>query len=120
LGKKVIAAALRQVGEEVHVHDDYFFPDQRDETWLREVGRRGWVVLTKDSRIRYRGPELAALQRARVRAFVLTSGDLQGTEMAEIFVRALPAIKRFVAKNAPPFIARVTKSGAVSPLFSGG
>jgi hypothetical protein len=77
------------------------------------------VVLTKDSRIRYRGPELAALQRARVRTFVLTSGDLQGTEMAEIFVRALPAIKRFVAKNVPPFIARITKNGAVSALFSG-
>lgn len=115
----MIAAALRQVGEEVHVHDDHFSPDERDEKWLREVGRKGWIVLTKDTRVRYRGPELAALQKAGVGAFVLTSGDLQGSEMAEAFVRALPAIKRFVAKNSPPFIARVTRSGAVSMLLSG-
>lgn len=67
--------------------------------WLQEVGRRGWIVLTKDHRIRYRGPELAALQQAQVRAFVLTGGDLQGAEMGQIFVRALAAIKRFVRKT---------------------
>ena len=120
LGRKIIAAALRQAGADVRIHDDHFPPDERDEKWLREVGRRGWVVLTKDSRIRYRGPEVTALQRARVRAFVLTRGDLQGAELAEIFVRALPTIERFVAKNPPPFIARIGRDGTVSMLFGDG
>lgn len=84
--------------------------------WLQEVGRRGWIVLTKDHRIHYRGPELAALQQAKVRAFVLTGGDLQGAEMGQIFVNALPAIKRFVRKNPPPFIAKVTRTAKVSLL----
>ncbi|MGH8068644.1 MAG: hypothetical protein ACRERE_26115 [Candidatus Entotheonellia bacterium] len=32
---------------EVHVHDDHFSPNARDEEWLSEVGRRQWVVLTR-------------------------------------------------------------------------
>lgn len=108
---------MREAGVEVHVHDDYFRPDARDEEWLSEVGRRGWIVLTKDKMIRYRGPELAALRRARVSAFVLTGGDLQGQEMARIFVQSLPKIMRFVKKNSPPFIAKITKSGTVSMVL---
>lgn len=119
MGKKKVAAALRHVGVEVHVHDDYFALNARDEDWLQEIGRRGWIVLTKDHRIRYREPELAALMKAQVRAFVLTGGDLQGGEMAQIFVNALPAIKRFATKYSPPFIAKVTRGGSVSMLFTG-
>ena len=119
LGKKEIAAALRQANIEVQVHDDHFPPDARDEDWLSEVGRRGWIVLTKDARIRYRTSELAALVRARVSAFVLTSGNLCGAEMAEIFIKALPTMCRFAARYSPPFIAKITKNGSVSMLVGG-
>jgi hypothetical protein len=49
LGKKRVAIALRNAGAIVHLHDDYFSPDARDEEWLSVVGEHGWVVLTKDS-----------------------------------------------------------------------
>ncbi|HWQ69948.1 MAG TPA: hypothetical protein VN494_08345 [Patescibacteria group bacterium] len=117
LGKNRIASALRQAGVEVHVHDDDFSPDARDEEWLQEVGQRGWVVFTKDRKIRYRSPELAAIIRANVRTFVLTGGNLQGEEMGRTFVKALPAIRRFVSRNPPPFVATVTRSGSVSIVF---
>jgi predicted nuclease of predicted toxin-antitoxin system len=118
LGKKIVADALRQAGGDVRVPDDYFSPNARDEEWLSEVGRRQWVVLTKDTRIRYREIERMALMNARVRAFVLTAKNLQGSEMANIFVTALPAIQRFATKHTPPFIAQITRSGRVSMLVS--
>ena len=59
-----------------------------------------------------------ALMNARVRAFVLTAKNLQGAEMANIFVTALPAIQRFATKHTPPFIAKITRSGRVSMLVS--
>ncbi len=102
----------------VEIHDDHFPPAAADEDWLLEVGRRGWVVLTKDSRIRYRAPALAAIRASAVRLFVLTAGDLQGSEMAAIFVKALGRITRVAASHPPPFIARVSKAGAVSVLLS--
>jgi hypothetical protein len=46
-------------------------PGDGAEECLPEVGRRGWVVLTRDRRMRYRAHERAALMQAGVRAFVL-------------------------------------------------
>ena len=116
LGRKIVAQALRQVGETVEIHDDHFAPDAKDEVWLVEVGSRDWIVLTKDDRIRYRVTERTALASARVRAFVLTSTQLQGSEMAAAFVKALPRIKRLIASRAPPLLGRVSRNGKVSLL----
>jgi hypothetical protein len=68
------------MGETVEIHDDHFLPDAKDEDWLLEAGRRSWIVLTKDDRIRYRVTERTTIASAKVRAFVLTSTRLQGLE----------------------------------------
>jgi hypothetical protein len=102
----------------VQIHDDHFRQGAEDVEWLPEVGQRRWIVLTKDTQIRYRTPERIALMQAGVRAFVLTAGNLSAREMADIFVQALPAIRRFVANHQPPFIAKVTRSGAVSMIIN--
>ena len=104
-------------GAEVHTHDAHFAQDARDEEWLADVGRRGWAVITKDTRIRYRQTELAALVAGGVRAFVLTRGDLSGPEMAAILVKALPHLVRFSARYEPPFIARIAASGRVQMIY---
>ncbi len=103
----------------MRLHDQYFAADARDQDWLKEVGKKGWLVLTKDKRIRHRTIERRALMKGKVGAFVLTAGNLHGDEMAEIFVKALRAISRFMARNSPPFIARVTRGGSVTMLFRG-
>jgi len=90
---------LWDVGATVEIHDDHFPPDAKDEVWLTEVGCRGWVVLTKDDRIRYRITERTAFASAKVKAFVLTSRQLQGSEMAKAFVIALPRIKGDLSQN---------------------
>lgn len=112
-----MAIALRETGAILHIHDDHFPPDAKDEDWLTEAGRRGWIVLTKDHRIRYRHVERLALIKAGVAAFILTSGDLQGEEMAQVFVKALPRINRFLQQQKKPFIAKIAKDGSVAMLF---
>ena len=49
------------------------------------AGSRGWIVLTKDERIRYRPNERRALLRSGVRAFILTGRNSQA-KMGEVFV----------------------------------
>jgi predicted nuclease of predicted toxin-antitoxin system len=120
LGKFTIATALRAQGVEVHTHDAHFPQDARDEEWLAEVGQRGWVVITKDARIRYRQTELAAVVAGGVKAFVLTRGDLSGAEMAAILERALPRMARFSNRHQAPFIARIAISGKVQILYKPG
>jgi predicted nuclease of predicted toxin-antitoxin system len=81
--------------------------------WLSAVGANGWVVLTKDKHIRTRRNELAALLNAGVAAFVLTSGNITGEQMAAAFIVAIPRMLRLLQSTARPFIARVTTAGAV-------
>jgi predicted nuclease of predicted toxin-antitoxin system len=113
LGRYIIPNAIRAAGETVRVHDEVFEAGTPDTVWLHQAGKEGWVVLTKDSKIRYRSNETEALFAAKVRAFVLVSSNLPGSEIAKIFVAALPAIKRHCRKHPPPFIAHVYRSGEV-------
>ena len=67
LGRKIIPGALRDAGEEVRIHDEHFPQDAKDEVWLAEAGKQGWVVLTKDKNIRYgRTPSVACRQSPRL------------------------------------------------------
>ncbi len=119
LGRKIIPGALREAGAEVRVHDEHFPQDTRDEVWLGDVGKRGWVVLTKDKHIRYRAVELHALRAANVLAFVLAArGDLSGVEVGQIFVKALPAMKKLCETTSPPFIALVSRDSKVTLIKS--
>ena len=51
--------------------------------------------------------------RGGARAFILPSGNMSGDEMASAIVKALPKIQKFVARNSPPFTARISKAGEV-------
>ncbi|MGH7991598.1 MAG: hypothetical protein ACREDS_15585 [Limisphaerales bacterium] len=50
LGRKIIPDTLRNAGEEVCVHDELFAQNAKDEVWLAEAGKQGWIVLTKDKK----------------------------------------------------------------------
>lgn len=113
LGRVTIAEALRNAGSSVEIHDAHFVQDAKDTDWLGEVGRRGWVVLTKDHHIRTRQNELIALLSAGVAAFVLTAGDLSGPEMANAFVRAMPKMNRMLIGQKKPFIAAFRHMGSL-------
>lgn len=117
LGKQIIASALRGAGYAVEVHDDRFPPDAADHVWLSEVSRNGWVVLTKDKRIRYRAPELAAVSATKARVFTLTAGSIQAAEMAQIFILAMPKIQAFVASKRPPYIVTISRSGLLAQVY---
>jgi hypothetical protein len=70
--------------------------------------------------VRYRKTEIAALLAAKVRAFVLTSGNLRADEMAEAFVKALPRMERLLKKMRGAFVAGVTRSGSTQLLLDPG
>ena len=94
----------------VEVQADHFAPDGPDEEWPGAVGKHGWIVLTKDERIRYRPNERRTFLRSGVRAFILTSRNLTGEEMGKVFVKALGKMKKLVDKQRGSFIATVSRT----------
>lgn len=103
----------------MEAHDDHFAPDAPDDVWLREVGKRGWIVVTKDKAIRHRANELEALKAAQVPAFVVTAKGLTGGEIGAMLAKARQKLERFVIGNPRPFIASVTPSGRIKMLWRG-
>jgi hypothetical protein len=77
------------------------------------MGAKQWIVLTADSRIRYRGIETEALMGAGVRCFVLVGLAAGHPQLAKNLVQALPRIERFLRKHRGAFIAKVYRDGVV-------
>ena len=90
IGRYVVADALRVAGARVEVHIDHFAQSAPDVEWIPEVGRRNWVLITKDQNIRCNPLERAAYQTARLRGFVVTGVDMGGADAGAI-TGTLPA-----------------------------
>ena len=105
LGKQ-FPAILRTAGILVEAHSDHFAHDTPDDEWLPEVGRRGWVVLTHDQRIRYKSNERDAVMSNGVAMFVLI-GTIPHPSLAHGFVATHSRVAAFLTRHSPPFIARI-------------
>ena len=116
LGGKLIARRLRELGAQIEILADHFPTETPDIEWLKAVGEKGWIVLSKDGRIRRDTVERAALKSAGVRAFFLTQQGLTGDEMAEIFANALPKMVRLAHSQLAPFIYTLSRGGKFSPI----
>lgn len=101
---KISAHRLREQGHVVHRIAEHYPNDAQqiaDEDWISEGCRLGWVLLTKDRRIRYRAQELAALQDGFL--FCLSDGNANLDTISETWSLAMPAIHRAVARRAAGF-----------------
>jgi hypothetical protein len=114
---RAIGRRLTSEGLRVELHDDHFPQGTPDAVWLAEVGKRGWIVLTKDTRIRHRPTEKQALLGAGVRAFAFTSGSLSGAQMGDAIVKALPMMMALLASRPTAFVARITAMSDVAILL---
>ena len=114
-----LGRALNGAGIDFVAHRDRFVHDTPDEVWLTAAADTGWLVVTRDSRIRYRANELAAMQRARLHVFVLTQGSLTGAETGSVVVRCHSAMLRQAAAVAAPAFFSLTRAGEVHRLKGG-
>ena len=117
IGRFVVADALRAAGAHVEVHIDHFEQNAPDTQWIPEVGRRRWVLITKDQNIRRNPLERHAYEAAQLRGFVVTGKDMSGPELAELLVRCLPGMARRVLGRRGPMLFSISRSGVFSKLI---
>jgi len=92
------AAIMRAAAWTVHLITEAY-PDAElvsDEVWIAHAAARGWVLLSRDARIRYRGPALAARHRSQIYYLgahtTLAAGAIR--DVAAGFLAAGPVICR--------------------------
>jgi hypothetical protein len=113
--------ALRNAGARVEMfHDHFTKPVPPDHVWLADIGRRGWCVLGRDKAQRYDKLEKEAIRSAGVARFCLVGKRLGKTALADAYRRALPRMRKFVAKYRPPYFAKVYRDGAVKMVANWG
>jgi hypothetical protein len=114
LGRRQFPDLLRAAGLRLRTLSEvYGIPadeDIADVDWLEHAGTRGWVVLMKDEKIRYRPAERQALVSHKVMAFCLTSGNLRARQMAELYLASIEAIAA-ASREPDPFLYAVSSHG---------
>lgn len=94
------------------LHTSFYRPSTPDKEWLPRVGREGWVLITTDDSMQYRGAEKAAIMAYKVRSFVFKP-RMDGRGIARFLVRMMPAMRRFCGLHGRPFIGSLLESGTI-------
>lgn len=108
LGRLRVPARLRASGlRVVTLAEHYGIPADEavpDNAWLRLTAQRGWIAFTKDRRIRTR--EGRFIRQFGARCFCVDpSAGLDADEVADRFLRSLPAIVSACAETGPLYYA---------------
>lgn len=101
---RTTAAKLADRGWAVHLVNDAFpydAQDTPDEAWITYGFTRGWALLSKDRRIRYRTHELVALVPGGV-LFCLSNGNLTIDTQVQWFDSSRKSIES-AANRGPGF-----------------
>ena len=106
--------AFKLLGLDVIAHDDQFEQTATDDMWLTVAGEHGWLVITKDDRIRRNEAERAALIGYNVGCFVLSQRNATRWQMAQTLMRAWEAIEQIATTEQRPFLYAVHPDGSLS------
>ena len=117
IGRYLVADALREAGASVEVHIDNFSQSATDLEWIPEIGRRGWVLITRDANIRRNLLERAAYEHAELRGFVVTGKDMGGPELAALLVRSLRSMTNRAAGRPGPLLFTISRGGVFTKLI---
>lgn len=105
------ADILAEAGLTVERHRNHFSHDCPDDVWLAGVGKKGWIAITHNSRIRYTPNELRAVVEHSV-ALLVVVGKAKYADLACSFVNSRHRIDAFIARHDPPYIAKVYRGSA--------
>jgi hypothetical protein len=115
-GETIPQALISSSGYPCQRHRDNFPLDARDVDWLPTVGRRGWILVTKDWRMLQRPLEREAILAANVRAFIFRERNLRGEIMAQIIRVAMPRMLGAIDRYEAPFVFSLERDGTIQAL----
>jgi hypothetical protein len=88
----------------------------RDEEWLTTAGGKGWIVLSRDQRVRHRTLEIQSLTEAKVGAFVLAAGQATAQATAAAILSKLKKILNISRSERKRFLYTLGITGALAKI----
>ncbi|WP_425151532.1 hypothetical protein [Candidatus Binatus sp.] len=116
-GRRIARALAVSASCRAEIHADNFAVDALDETWLPEVGKREWIVVTKDRKIQLRRNEIEALTSAKVRAFIFLDGQLPSDVMIALIELLMPKMVETIRNYPPPFVFGIETPDRLVQLY---
>jgi hypothetical protein len=120
LDGETVAVLLRAGNIPFRRLSEEFDRSTADADWMPKVAARGWVIASRDNRIRYRPAELAALRGSGAILVVIRGTALRGETLGRLLVDSYPALCRLVARYQPPIIAHIHADGRLTMSENGG
>jgi hypothetical protein len=82
----------------------------KDQVWIPECSRQGWLIITRDSRIQSHASEMDAVRTFKARMVALASTDAKTTwDQLEVFMPQWREIERCLQLDGP-FIYSATRT----------
>jgi hypothetical protein len=106
-----IVRGFREFGQDVIHLSEEFAPDTQDTEWLPVIGERGWILITRDKRIRWRPAELGAYRRYTIGGFVMSGKSLEGWAIVQQLVRRWLRMIELAESTKKPFLYRIPPRG---------
>jgi hypothetical protein len=108
---KKLAFGMKAFGEDAIHLQDIFPENTADEIWLDYIGKKNYILITKDTRILKNPAEKIYLKKHNVGAFFLTGKSLDRCKMIQNIVKNWPKIKKIAVNSKPPFAFRIRSGG---------
>lgn len=103
------------VGARVDLHTVHYPRGTKDPIWMPIAAEQRWAVISCDVSIKRRPAEKEILINAGVCMYILR-GALNGDQIRDALVKALPTICRRHRQLAPPVICHISGDGAVTVM----
>jgi PIN like domain len=112
-----VAEAVKQVREDACWLEDVFEEGWiKDREWIPDVGARGWLVVSKDKKIRTRPEERRAVKENNVGCFILNYRQpLTRWEILKLVTSTLDEMEEKFANTPRPFIYLIDRNGRFRP-----
>jgi len=114
---KGVAEALKQVRDDVCWLEDVFEEGWiKDREWIPEIGARGWLVVSKDKKLRTRREERRAVKENNVGCFILNyKQPLNRWGILKLVASSLDEMEARFANTPCPFMYTINGQGVFKP-----
>jgi hypothetical protein len=112
---KSVAEALKKVRDDIIWLEDVFNHRTKETEWLAEAGRQGWIVISRDKKIRTRPGERRILQESNVGCFIVAQKqNLTKWQYLRLLAGALDKIEEAFGTTPRPFIYKIDAAGRLT------